>query len=502
MNRVVKLNSLQSGAFSANKNLLDFELPARQLDLEKSYINLVCSTTAVDVSGATGAGIYNYQVKWGGENYSVPNASLVKHARLESESHGILEDIRRVDILRTQMKQYTENFDDDKGQNYRQLFQPFNQGNIKCALGTEFFGEGSTKSIVRNTEVQIPMKDIFELGRMDHFPADKMAGARVHLEMNFDKIQVSQLQGAGSRTANGGLEFGATFFTEMENFGVAVGDVGEATNPYITKQAFMDIADSPYWVGQKLTASGTKRTSGTPSGTVTIEAVITSINRIQTGANKNKLEIALATRLTNCGANEDVIDITLDGVDAQSITFSVLEAELVLSEVDPRDYEKMDSLQYSTFLNEEDNGSGLTSFSRQYSCPSSCFNLYVLPVDNGDLLPVNTNSNRYESHRILNNNVFLTNRKVETYSPLYYDQIGKTLLNANMPLRNLSDINKSVASSYDNRFTSGKKLFFMGTPLPLTPSDKQVQLQIDGNAGSGGVGKLELYKQIVKEVSL
>lgn len=502
MNRVVKLNSLQSGAFSSNKNLLDFTLPARQLDLEKSYLNLVCSTTSVDADPATGEGVYNYAVKWGGQNYAVPNASLIKHARLESDKHGILEDIRRVDVLRTQLKQYTENFDDEKGQNYRQLFQGYNQGNIKNALGVEFFGEGSTKSIVHNTEIQIPMKDIFELGRMDHYPAEKMNGGRIHLEMNFDKIQVTQLQGTGSRSANDGLEFGATFFTEMENFAVGVGDVGESTNPYVTKQAFSDIADSPYWVGQKLTASGTKRTAGTPSGNVTITALVTSISRIQSGVNKNKLEIALATRLTNCGATEDVIDITLDGVDATSIKLDVLEAELVLSEVDARDYEKMDSLQYSTFLNEEDNGSGQTSFSRQYNCPAECFNLYVMPLDSNDLLPANTNGNRYESHRMLNNNVFLTNRKVETGSPLYYDQVGKTLLNANLPLRNLSDIKEDNDNDYADRLNQGTELFFMGTPLPLTPSAKQVQILIDGNAVSGGVAKLELYKQVVKEVNL
>ena len=36
MNKIVKLNSLQSGAFSSTKNLLDFDLPAgRQYDLRK-----------------------------------------------------------------------------------------------------------------------------------------------------------------------------------------------------------------------------------------------------------------------------------------------------------------------------------------------------------------------------------------------------------------------------------------------------------------------------------
>ena len=65
MNKIVKLNSLQSGAFSSTKNLLDFDLPSgRQYDLKNAYVNLVASMTQTDADPTTGEGVYNYEAKW------------------------------------------------------------------------------------------------------------------------------------------------------------------------------------------------------------------------------------------------------------------------------------------------------------------------------------------------------------------------------------------------------------------------------------------------------
>ena len=498
MNSVIKLNSLQSGAFSSTKNLLDFELPAKQLDLEKSYVNLVAATTFVDADAGTGEGVYNYSVRWNNTNISLPNVALVKNARLTSDKVPVLEDIRRVDALRTQQHQYTMNMDDKEGKDYMKLFQPRNQGNIQLAPGIEFIGEGSTKSIVHNTNIQIPMKDIFELGKMQKYPGDKLGKSRMHLEMNFDKITVTQRNGTGTRALGGGRQFVAESYTTFEDFPVNAGEVGTGANPYVMKEVIQDIKDSPYWVGQKLIFTGTKRIAGVNQPAQTVTALITNlaIN------NTNSLEITLATAIETLGATEDMINITCDGVDATSISFDILEAEVVLEEVAQSQYESMDQLQYSTFTNEGDNGSGLTSFSRQYSIEAEAFNLYVLPITEADILPENSTSNRFEKVRMMVDNEFITNRDVETYSPLYYDQLGKTLLNANLPLRDLTDTNANRDAVYNNRYNQGVPLIFMGTPLPLTPRRKQVQISIDGNGASGGVTKIELYKQVVRSVNL
>ncbi len=505
MNKIVKLNSLQSGAFSSTKNLLDFDLPSgRQYDLRNSYVNLVASMSQTDANAASGAGIYNYDIRWsqGGVNHSLPlpNVALVKNARMTSDRVPILEDIRRVDILRTQINQYADNLDDEAGIGYRKLYQNLPQGNVKVGLGLELQRQGVLKSSVRDVNIQIPLKDIFELGNTDTLPCDKLGACRVHLEMNFDRLAVAQLQGTGSRTANAGAEFGKTYYTEFEDSAVAGGDLG-TTEPFKTKMSYADIKNSPFYVGQKLAFTGNKRTGGVVSGAVNVETIISSITRITTaGADEGKLEIVVAERLTNNGATEDVVDISCDGVDAGSLSLEVLEAELVLEE--KGSMEKMDELVYSTYTSEEDSGSGNTAFSRQYTCEPECFNVMLCLPNKADIICGNDGGNRVENYRLQNDNVFLTDRDVEPEQPLYYDRTSMWFLNQGLPLRNLTDKMEHTTGQYDDRFVATEPVVFIGNPLPITPQRKQLQVSINGDGAAGGVDKLILYKSVVRNVKL
>ena len=502
MNKIVKLNSLQSGAFSSTKNLLDFDLPAgRQYDLRNAYVNLVASMDQTDTNPATGAGVYNWETKWvqGGVIHSLPlpNVALVKNARMTSDRVPILEDIRRVDVLRTQINQYAKNLDDTAGIGYRKLYQNLPQGNIKVGAGLELQRQGELKSSVRDVNIQIPLKDIFELGNSDTLPCDKLGGCRIHLEMNFDKVGVAQLQGAGTRS---GTQFGEEYYTEFENSAVAGGDLG-TTEPFKTKMSYADIKNSPFYVGQKLAFTGTKRTAGTPTGAVNVETLITSITRITTaGADEGKLSIVVADRLTNNGATEDVVDISCDGVDVGALSLTFLEAELVVEE--KGQMEKMDELVYSTYTSEEDSASGSTAFARQYSLEPECFNVLLALPNKADIICGNNGGNRVESYRLQNDNVFLTDRAVEPEEPLYYDRTSMWFLNQGLPLRNLEDAYEHTTGAYDNRLDGAEPVVFIGNPLPITPQRKQLQVSIDGDAGAGGVDKLILYKSVVRNVKL
>ena len=504
MNTIVKLSSNQSGAFSSTRNLLDFDLPSgRQYDLRNSYVNLVGSMLQVDADPATGAGVYNYQFQWtqGGaaHNLPLPNVALVKNARMTSDRVPILEDIRRVDILRTQINQYAKNLDEDAGVGYRKLFQNLSQGNTKVGLGLELQRQGELKSSVRDVNIQIPLKDIFELGQTDNLPCDKLGTARVHLEMNFDKLSVVQLQGTGSR-GGGGYEFGKTYYTEFETSTVGGGDLG-TTEPFKTAMSFADIKSSPFFVTQKLKFSGSKRTGGTPTGAVSIDTVITSITRITTpGVDQGKLSIVVATALTNNGATEDVIDIICDGIDVGSLALTILEAELVLEEKGT--IEKMDELVYSTYTSEEDSASGNTSFSRLYSLEPEAYNVLLALPNKADIICANAGGIRVEDYRLMNDNVFLTDRAVQPEQPLYYDRTSMWFLNQGLPLRNLEDAYQHTVGQYDDRLTATENVVFIGNPLPITAQRKQLQVTIDGDSASGGVDKLILYKSVVRNIKL
>jgi len=494
MNKIVKLSSVQSGEFTAQKNLIDFDIMGgRQYDMRRAYINLVGTMEQTDADAATGEGVYNWSARWTNDNGTTntetdfPDCALVKNVRFTSDQKGTLEDIRRSDVLRTQLKHYTMNEDDQRGALYKKLNQFPSPGNLLCAPNIEFFSTGDKKSRVRDVNVQIPVKDLLELGNADHLPCDKLGNCRMHLELNLDKLVVIQRQGAGTRAT----QFGNELYTEFDDE-VTVGDITSVT----TTSTFVDPKYSPYFISQKIKFNSTG--AGGAANIVNEEAVIESIEWLDS----EKMKLNLSRSIGTIAAGQSYTDIECDGVNAGSISLSWVDAEIVLEET--ADMEQMDELTYSSFLNEQDAGSGLTSFSRQYGVESECFNLYVcLPDTASGLICRNTAKTQYESFRLRSDNVDLTNRAVDYQSPLYYDRIGMTLLNANLPLRNLTEQNLQVGNGFDARYTTAPhNLIFIGNPLGITPMRKMVQVSIDGNAAGAGVNEIQLYKQVVKSIKL
>ncbi len=500
MNSALKLNALQSGPFTAQKNLVDIVLPAgKQYDLTKSYLNLVCSMTQSDPSGTSAT--YNWAANWkdstgSATNTHFYNSALVKNCRMTSDRVGILEDRRRNDVLIQQLKTYSTNDDDFLGTRYKDLCQIPGQGNIKLAPNIEFFKEGSTKSRVSDMQIQIPLKDCFELANHSNLPCDKLGDTRLHFELNLDRLAVGGYQGAGTR----GTEWGKESYTVMEQ-DTTVGPVSTLT----TTEVFEDLGQSPFWVNQRLDISGVVRDASAVDVSFNEQKLISSIEWLTTGADKGKIKLTMDSNFATIASGETMRDVVVDGTNA-TISLSVNEAELVLEE--SAMMEKQDELVYSTYLNEEDNGNSLSTFSRLYSCEENAFNLLVcLPDASSDLVCINGQSaSQFRDYRIRVDNVDLTNRKVVVSpnpSPLYYDRVGMYMLNANLPLRNLIEVEKSTNKLWDTRYSDDpKKLIFIGTPLAQTPQRKLVQLSINGDGGAGGVQSIQLYKQVVKQVKL
>jgi len=491
MNRLLKFQSDQSGPFNASKNLIDFTLNGgTQYDMRNSYINLVGTMTQTTSNVATGSGVYNYNAYWldnagNKTDNKFPNVALVKNARLTTDKTGTLEDIRRVDVLRTQLKQYTENEDDMRGSLYKDLSQPKSQGNLSFGSGIEFKSTGSDVSKVNDINVQIPLNHIFELGNAPNLPMDKLGNGRIHLEMNLDRLFFDQLQGANTAST----QFGDVLYTKFDDVS-ATGDVSTLT----CKEKFVDLSLSGYWVGQKLKFSAT----GSNIANITNhESVITSISYDES---TEDLSLTLERPLATLTTGQSLSNIACDGVDAGSLSVEWTEAQLVLDEAGKK--ESMDELQYSTYLNEEDNGNALKNFSRQYSVEENCFNLYVCLPGSDGLHCVNNGGTQYQKLRMRSNNVDLTNRDVEYQTPLYYDRIAMTLLNANLPLRNLREKLMDTDEDFITRYNDEDPLIFIGNPLPMTPQRKLVQLTMECDPAKSGVNEIQLYKQVIKSVKL
>ena len=65
MNREIKLQANQGGAFTAAQNRVSFTLPPSGVyDLSNSYINLNLEMNVVENETASGTGIYNMDLEW------------------------------------------------------------------------------------------------------------------------------------------------------------------------------------------------------------------------------------------------------------------------------------------------------------------------------------------------------------------------------------------------------------------------------------------------------
>lgn len=201
MDKIIKLNSRQGGPFNQQQNLCDFDIPADgTYDLSNSYINLYARTSntagvstytnmaAADQRSAT---LANIAVDWkDAPARSFYNIAMVKNCALSSEQAGVLEDIRRIDILKQNLNEYALSTDQKESLDYTRLSGTTHQSGERSSIFSLLFKEGSQTSQIIPGRIQIPLSQLFELGKMKEYPAMNLGKSRIHLEMNLDKFQL------------------------------------------------------------------------------------------------------------------------------------------------------------------------------------------------------------------------------------------------------------------------------------------------------------------------
>mgnify|MGYP003650182020 FL=1 len=191
MNTFVKISSSEGGVFTADNNLVSFDIPEGQYyNLDSAYLNLVCSVpvnqeferssnnagvnpfdtgVTADVAQTTlgGNGVYLPKISTFEDDYStendslMPNEAIVKNISLTSQNAGVIEEIKRNDILRSNLKFYTSYRDEAESSNYENLFNGKYGGNNPTSLFTDINREGiiSSRNLLRQP-VRIPLKNM------------------------------------------------------------------------------------------------------------------------------------------------------------------------------------------------------------------------------------------------------------------------------------------------------------------------------------------------------
>ncbi len=433
MDAYLKIQSVQGGEFTSSQNLVDFVIPeGHVIDLNDTFIQLNGNIDVVE-SATGGTGVYNVGLQWVTASATAkpkfPNVAVIKNANMDCARKGRIENIRRVDILRSNLDTYTETQKEGLNASYidaSQLAQP--KDNQQIGL----FGNLNKLGTVKSTQpssvpIMIRLADVFEFARVQEYDTSKAGATRIHLELNRDKIEAVQYMKDAAVIA--GFKNFLNVATEVVGNEITIGRQDQATN---TATVFPSIHDMPYYVGQKLLISATGAGGGgSPADVpVVISEIIWDKNALG-GTVTLKFESNWGALLT---AGQSYTNITAKISDATSVTYRMNSAELVVRKVD--NPQGLDQINYNTYSTEETNGNSLTNFQDLYTVEGEASNVYLMFPDGQDGLV--SNNNDISQWRLRLNNIDLTDRDVSKDSPLAFDRLAMTLNSSGYSLANLN----------------------------------------------------------------
>lgn len=191
-------------------------------------------------------------------------------------------------------------------------------------------------------------------------------------------------------------------------------------------------------------------------------------------------------------------------------------AELVVTQLSPQNVQPDDGkpIQYTTFETEEFTQPQTTSLNRMFECPPNCNNLFIFNSGRGvgDAVgQVISQQQRFTNYRLRVDNEDTSDREIFLKSsdagddlssfpdPLHVQKQIVSLRNSRRPVKNLGD--RRALADYTGAYFAPKyptDTLMIGQVLPLTPNPKQVQVNI--SSAVADIGRLTLFKEVVKSV--
>ena len=483
LNEVIKINSVETGTFTAQKNRISFVIPETPdvVDLSKSYINVNMSLNG------DGTNISASNVSFTDDSsvvHSVHTSMLVKNIAVDCAKKGLLESIRRVDIYSSTKKQYEEDDEDKLDSTHLGLNTP--KAKNKFALSP--FRELNTDQASRELDhdVRIKLSDVLGLGSVPQYDLSRFGRTKISCEMNFGKIAADFSLGAGdiAWTSNTN-ELGAMENTATNTSG---GDQNESTL-YTTKTYEVEEWKflSPFWRDQQLTVTRTDK-DGTAD-------VVVRVAGITYNSGNKRIYIATAPHFGTSANGANVSTISVVGKNPTTNNLVINSAELVIEYNSDKDAPSQVSIMTAT--TEEDNGANRTTLNKQYAIEPEAMGLMVCLPQADSIF----SNKQYDSYRISVNNEPLTNRDVPRASPLDYDRKARYMQNKGKALSCLREkqLDKTTIpkTSDANSVRYDKDNNAILETLPITDGMKNIGLEINSKAGHE-INDLVIFKEMVK----
>ena len=511
MDKVIKLQSLQGSGFDAVKKLCDFDIPPGAVyDLSSSYINLVASVTTDDQNAdAQGQGIYPLVCSFDNQASVCPNVSYIKNGSLSSAAAGQICNVRKVDTLQSSLYQHKKSFEMVEGDEFKNSENTISKSRVRHTIFRELHQDGSTASREVDAHIQLPLKELFDYCDYPEFDCNRHGAARLSLELQVNALAPTVDENT-TLYSNSGRDV-------LANFTAAAG----TNNTFTTAYVFRSLAESPYYVGQKIKLAFNNTVGNDGDGSQI--RVISAINYINGAtADQGKIQITVSNALTtNAGvaANEPKVGDTYTckvevfGFAAAggtvSTTFS--SASLVLSVVGSPQGLDSKPRPYQTYSTEEYNGSGagIDSHQHQVSVEPNCSGVYICYPDSRagsvGVRSFNAEITSATTLRLRHNDTDLTNRAVPYDSPLSYERLMMTMGNSGYKINSINPNQASTASGQSSQaaYEGGNKVKITMAASPLAPIPEYSQLQInhEGIQGGGtGLQRVAVYKELQKVV--
>lgn len=496
MNSITKINSVQGGVLTSTQNLVDFNIPQMKLDMSKSYVNINCEVNATDGAGKVHL-LNMVRTDWGNsfDDGLVPSVVVVKNASLHYENIGMVEDIRDVNVLKCNARNYELDCEDQRDEDFKGLNGKVDENGLFGSPFVSFNKEGDTASKYKTHDIKIPMSEIFGLGDQIVDGAKYGAGS-CHLELDLAKIGLIEKQAStvGTGSAYWAItdlrsQVDPTALSSNGSIGTRNNDVsGTITNADATNaggailnmtRLYDSIEQSPFFNGMEVSVSGTNMT----------DADFTIVNIAYNTATK-KIALTLNAVITITDGTGDATACSLVGKNSAGASIVFNSAQLVAYE-DTSGTSSPDKIEYKTYTSEVDSSNAMTSFSRLYFVEPECSNVLIMtPLAGSDIL----SDLDVSTYRIRVNGEETTNRAVAARSPLHYDRIGRVLLNQDKTLKNVNEV---VYNTDTLGFNSGHLAAMIAETVPITGSQKQFEVEINSTTG---LTKIYLYKEVLREI--
>ena len=474
--KIVKITSRQNQIITSSKNLVDFELPSGVYDLSKSYINLNVSLDSYDP-----ANISLLSLARNTEAQLESNTDFIKNVSLKSQTKGVIENIRNVNILKKNQQLYEQTVSHAlSSQIISKMGSVKDHNNLPSSPYRDIEKLGTVKSKDRTHDHIIKLKDLMNFCKNNYYDSSEKGDLKLHLEIEttgFDTIQGLKGDDEIWTKKSGGTD---TYGAMVD--AVGAGDITVVT----TKRAYFNLDESPFYVGQELVIT---------SAVVTASPIRRTITGISLDANY-KLELTLDSLFTATGAGAinvtSATETVSGGVPLPTPVFN--SCELVLVEVDKR--EGNNDYQYTSYSLQEDTVA-TTALNKNYLLGKMTKNVFVItPSSAGRFMSNSTVS----SYRTSIDNVFQQNRPIlfgDARDPLHITQIMKTYDNMDTPLRNLNGtaflLNEDIEQTTPP--IQQKKTFMVMAPVDGLGKEKMLGLELNGPVA---FGRVLIFEEFIK----